>query len=235
MVCLVRNRKKFYRKTMLDVWGISYTYKKPTREIKFIRMMERERTFRKWYYRKEIVYSLKKKIRFRRKKREKTKYLLPRFLKHFYLILKLDDLRKIQRKAITKKGTFEANFLTMLECRLFMIVFRIHWITNIFIIKSMVDQGIFTVNGIRKRHSNFVAHVGDIISVYIYYNLLLQEDLVMRYKRRIVFCNTPDHMFINHKLMLSVFLRDPMYEDFVFYTDKLDIFLGSEYYFPTPR
>ena len=88
--------------------------------------MEQERIFRKWYYRREVVYSFKKKIRFRRKRREREKFLLPRFLKHFYLILKLDDLRKIQRKATTNPGTFEANFLTMLECRLFMIVFRIH-------------------------------------------------------------------------------------------------------------
>jgi len=61
MVCLVRNRSKFYRRTMMDVWGMSITYKKPTKEIKFIKMMDQEKLFRKWYYRREFVYSFRKK------------------------------------------------------------------------------------------------------------------------------------------------------------------------------
>jgi hypothetical protein len=32
---------------MLDLWGISVFYKKPTKEIKFIKMMEQEKLFRK--------------------------------------------------------------------------------------------------------------------------------------------------------------------------------------------
>jgi hypothetical protein len=32
---------------MQDIWGISFTYKKPTREIKFIKMLEQEQIFRK--------------------------------------------------------------------------------------------------------------------------------------------------------------------------------------------
>ena len=116
-----------------------------------------------------------------------------------------------------------------------MIVFRIHWITNIFMIKSMVDQGIFLINGVIKKNSNFVSKVGNIISISVHYRELLRYDLIIRYKRRIVFWNTPGFMFLNNKLMISVFWREPEYDDLEFSTDKLDIFLGSEYYFPTPR
>jgi ribosomal protein S4 len=72
------------------------------------------------------VYSFRKKIRFKRRKKDRNKYLLPRFLKHYYLILKLDDLRTMQTKAVTKPGNFESNFLKLLECRLFMLVFRLN-------------------------------------------------------------------------------------------------------------
>jgi len=166
---------------MQDIWGISITYKKPTREIKFIKMLEQEQTFRKWYYRREFVYSFKKKIKFRRKKRNKDDFLLPRYLKHYYLILKLSDFRKMQKKATKKGDNFESTYITLLECRLFMLVFRMHWITNIFMIRSMISHGIFSLNGRIIPHSNVVIQVGDFLSVQPYYKDLLQHDLWLRY------------------------------------------------------
>ena len=220
---------------MLDLWGISVFYKKPTKEIKFIKMMEQEKLFRKWYYKREFVYSFRKKIRFKRKKKDKEKYLLPRFLKHFYLILKLDDLRKMHRKAVRKATQFEANFLKLLEWRLFMLVYRLNWITNVFKIKSMVDQGIFTINGRIKIHSNFVAKVGDILCVNEFYRELIQYDLILRYKKEMIFWNIPKCFFVNYRFKMAVFWMNPEYDDLEFITDKIDIFLGSEYYYPTPR
>jgi len=214
---------------------MSATYKKPTKEIKFIKMMEQEKIFRKWYYRREFVYSFRKKIRFKRRKKDRNKYLLPRFLKHYYLILKLDDLRTMQTKAVTKPGNFESNFLKLLECRLFMLVFRLHWITNIFMIKSMVDQGIFTINGKVKMNSNFVSKIGDILSIKDFYREHLRYDLVLRYKKNMVFWNTPKFLFLNYRFMMAIFWREPCYDDLEFMSDKVDIFLGSEYYYPTPR
>jgi len=51
---------------------------------------------------------------------------MPRYLKHFYLVLKLSDFRRMQRKAVRKFGDFESTYITLLEGRLFMVVFRIH-------------------------------------------------------------------------------------------------------------
>ena len=235
MICLVRNRSKFYRRTMMDVWGMSITYKKPTKEIKFIKMMEQEKLFRKWYYRREFVYSFRKKIKFKRKKEDKKRYLYPRFLKHFYLILNLDDLRKMQAIATKKKENFESTFLKLLECRLFMVVFRLNWITNIFMIKSMIDHGIFTLNGKVKKHSNVVFKIGDIIGVNDVYRELLIYDLILRYKKNIIFWNTPSYFFLNYKFMFGIFWKNPEKNDLEFVTDKIDVFLGSEFYFPTPR
>ena len=235
MICLVRNRSKFYRRTMMDVWGMSITYKKPTKEIKFVKMMDQEKLFRKWYYRREFVYSFRKKIKFKRKKEDKKMYLYPRFLKHFYLILNLDDLRKMQVKSTKKKEYFESTFLKLLECRLFMVVFRLNWITNIFMIKSMIDHGIFTINGKIKAHSNFVSKIGDIIGINDFYMELIRYDLILRYKKRIIFWSTPSYFFLNYKFMIGVFWKNPELKDLEFITDKIDVFLGSEFYFPTPR
>ena len=106
MVCLVRNRRKFYRKTMLDVWGLSFTYKKPTREIKFIKMMEQERIFRKWYYRREVVYSFKKKIRFRRKRKREREIFITSFFKTFLFNIKIRWFKKNTKKSYSKTRLF---------------------------------------------------------------------------------------------------------------------------------
>jgi ribosomal protein S4 len=219
---------------MNDIWGVSFTYKKPTREVKFVKMLEQEQAFRRWYYRKEFVYSFKKRIRFRRAKKSKDDFLFPRFLKHFYLILKLSDFRKMQKKATKKGDNFEPTYITLLECRLFMIVFRVHWITNIFMIRSMVDNGMFTINGETRRHSNIVAKVGDIIGVHQSFIDLVRYDVLLRYINNIIFWNTPDFMFLNYSFMISIFWREPMDEDLEFFTDEIDIYFGSEYYFPSP-
>jgi hypothetical protein len=41
-------------------------------------------------------------------------------------------------------------------------------------------------------------------------------------------------MFLNYNLMISLFWREPMQEDLEFVTDEIDIYFGSEYYFPSP-
>jgi hypothetical protein len=35
--------------------------------------------------------------------------------------------------------------------------------------------------------------------------------------------------------MIGIFLKDPELNDLEFVTDKIDVFLGSEFYYPTPR
>lgn len=234
MICLVRNRKKFYRRSMLDIWGISYTYKKPTREVKFIKMLEQEQFFRKWYYRREFVYSFRKKIRFRRKKKNKDDFLMPRYLKHYYLILKLSDFRKMQRKAVRKTGNFESSYITLLEGRIFMVVFRLNWITNIFMIRSMVDAGMFTINGEIKKHSNSIAKYGDFVGVNDKYRKLVYYDVYLRYINNIIFWKTPEFMYVINAFMISIIWRPPILKDLEFFTDEIDIFFGSEYYFPSP-
>lgn len=101
-------------------------YRKPTKEIRFIRMMEKEKKFRKWYYKREFVYSFKRKIKFKRIKEKTVRYLAPRILKHYFIILKLKQLKRYEIKARKKCDEFTSAFLSLVECRLFMLVFRLH-------------------------------------------------------------------------------------------------------------
>jgi len=86
-----------------------------------------------------------------------------------------------------------------------------------------------------KIHSNFVSKVGDIIGVNDIYREVVRYDLILRYKKKIIFWSTPSYFFLNYKFMIAIFWKDPELNDLDFITDKLDVFLGSEYYYPTPR
>lgn len=235
MICLVRNRIKFYKRTLIDVWGHSLTFRKPTKEVKFVRMMEREFFFRKNYYKRQFVYSFKKKIKFRRKKRLKGDFVRPRFLKQYYLILKMDHFKRIQNKAAKKMETFDANFLTLLECRLFMLAHRLNIVNNMFVIKQVIDHGVFCINGVIKYNPNVHANVGDFITINEPYQKAIEQDMLLRFEQDIPFWEIPIFFIFNYKLMLVIFWSSPRYKNYQLRMGPVDMFIGSEYYFPSPR
>jgi len=234
MICIVRNRNKFYKRCMLDIWGMSFTYKKFNKENKFFSILDSERVAKRYHYKKEFIFTFRRRIKFRKKKKEEAEYLLPRCLKHFYIVLKLDQLRKMQWTAVKKYGNFEANFLLLLECRIFMLAYRLHFVTNLFMIKGFLDQGIITVNGLVKYHCNITAKVGDFISIENTYFNLIWYDMFLRFKKRVVFLHVPSYMIINYNLLTAIIWRAPRKEDIYFFLNVIDIFLGAEYYYPSP-
>jgi hypothetical protein len=51
----------------------------------------------------------------------------------------------------------------------------------------MINHGMFSINGVIKRHSNIVAKVGDIIGIEDYYRDLVRHDVLLRYINNIIF------------------------------------------------
>lgn len=221
---------------MLDIWGHSILYRKATKEVKFIRMMEQQEKLRKRYYRKQFLYSFKRRIRFEKKKKLKKEFLMPRYLKYYYLILKLSNFRRFYRKSIRKFGAFDSHFLIFLECRLFMLAYRLNFVTNMFMIRQVIRFGIIHVNGKIKKHSNSTIQVGDIIGVSYKYIEYIRTDMILRFINKIIFWNIPSYFIMNYKFLIAVFWREPYYNDLNMFHIKwpkpLDIFIGSEYYYP---
>lgn len=239
MVCLTRKRIKFYKLTMLDIWGHSLIYKKPTKEVTFVRLAKKQDYFRRKYYKKQFLYSFKRRIRFEKIKRLEPEFLLPRYLKYFYLILKMSNFRRFYKKAARKMDAFDSNLMIFLECRLFMVAYRLNFINNMFMIRSTIQFGIMHVNGIVKYHSNTTISVGDVVGLANKYRELIRKDMIIRFRKKIIFWNIPAYYHMNYKFLMAIFWADPLYEDIdMFYLAKykrprpLDIFIGSEYYSP---
>jgi len=159
MACLLKKRGKFYRKTRLDIWGYYKTYfnkksKYTLRRdrgdntlrywLRFKKLVKRFREFKKRRY----VYRLWNRERFNFPKRLKKNYIKPRFLRNFYLVLKRRNFIKYIKLSFKGKLVrgFVSTYLGYLESRLFIIIYRLNIINNIFIIKNIINLGVFYIN-----------------------------------------------------------------------------------------
>jgi ribosomal protein S4 len=114
-------------------------------------------------------------------------YFAPRVLKHYYLVLRPADFRRQQNIALRKGRLFEQNFLNFVEGRLFMLVYRLNFVNNMFMIKSLLDLGLFTINNKVKYHIHAMANVGDIIGIKREYIDILRNDLILRLQDNVIF------------------------------------------------
>lgn len=231
MGCIVRNKHKFYKKTLIDLWGHHYRYLKISKAINFMRVIKAEGKARYWYYRREFVFTYRRRKRFRRAKRFKEDFISRRYLRNFYLVLTYKNLRRYMDLANRKVGYYYGNYFTILEGRIFMMAYRSTFITNIFLIRYVIDKGLFTVNGIVRRHYNFVVNPGDIFQVSFDYKDLIRKDLLMRLDNNNIFYKVPNYLFANFNFMFVFFWRFPKLKDLV-YPIALDLQVGAEYFYP---
>ena len=232
MICLVKNRSKFYNKTYLDVWGqnLLYIKYKSNKYWRYLFYYWGQRVAKRKLYLKEFVYYLGEKVTFRKKKKYKLKYMGPRFLYNYYLIIRRNMFRKYMYKARRKTGSILKHYLIFIEGRLFMLIYRSYFITNIFKIKHIIDRGIFSVNGVIQHYSNYNVKPGEIIQVSFKYKELFLIDLKIRLKRGQILRRVKNYLFINYKFMFIFFLRAPKKKEIRF-PIRLDIYRGGDFYF----
>jgi ribosomal protein S4 len=84
-------------------------------------------------------------------------------------------------RAKRKLGYFYSNYLTFVEGRLFMLIYRSNFVTNMFKLKFIIDRGIFLVNGEPKYYSNYNVKVGEIVQVDFKYKDVVKADLKLRF------------------------------------------------------
>jgi len=231
MGCVVRNKNIFYKKTLTDVWGYFYTYFKISKVVNFMRVIRNETRARSRYYKRDFIFTYRRRRRFRRMKKFKENFIERRYLKNFYLVLTYKNFRRYMNLASRKLGYYYGNYFSLLEGRIYMMAYRSTFITNLFIIRYVIDKGLFTINGKVRRHYNFSLQPGDLFQVSFDYKEFFYKDLLLRLEKNNIFFKVPNYLFPNFNFMFVFFWRYPRINDLVFPVD-LDIQLGSEYYYP---
>ena len=114
-----------------------------------------------------------------------------------------------------------------------MIIHRANFVTNLFMIKSLFELGLFTINYERKYHTLAYAKPGDLIGIIPKYTSLIRKDLSLRYKLKMVtYFRPPEYLFVNYKLMFILFLTKPRLKFIDFPVRNIDVFIGIDYYMP---
>lgn len=231
MVCLIKKNNKLRKKFLIDFWNYGNLNLKKSKLIKFRFLMEKINKERLEYYRKEFTFDLSNKINFLKRDKFKKKYIRPRLLYTYFLFLRRKMFLRYAYKAKRRNGYFFRNYLVYLEGRLFMLIYRSNFITNIFKLKFIIDRGIFLVNNVKRYYVNYIVNIGDLIQVDFSYKNILQDDLKIRLK---YFLSLQPkiyrYMYVNYKFMFIYFLRAPKFKE-IKYPLKLDLYLGSNLYY----
>lgn len=231
MGCIVRNKNIFYKRVLLDVWGHFSRYFKVNKIVNFMRVIRSENRMRRRFYKRNFIFNYRRKRFFRRKKRYKKNFIQKRYLKNFYLVLSYRNFRRYMTLASKKVGYYYGNYFSLLEGRIFMMAYRSTFITNIFIIRYVIDKGLFTINGKIRRHYNYSLIPGDLFQVSFDYKNFFYKDLLLRLKKNNILFKVPEYLFPNFNFMFVFFWRYPKIDDIIF-PIWIDIQVGSEYYYP---
>jgi len=236
MSMLTRNRLNFYKRTLEDIWSHYPFYGKPNKLMRFIKDKTEEKDVKVKHSKKDtdfiFNYKKKRKWNWEQEKRQRHNFVDPRVLKHYYFTLKMNHFKKFRLKAMKELGSYEENFLNFVEGRLFMLVYRSNFVTNMFMLKSLIELGIFTINYQRKYHPNVYAIPGDVICAIYPYWEFIREDIKMRWHNQMILKIAPPHLMISYKLTFSIYITKPLIDTMLFPFESFDAFLGVDYYQP---
>jgi len=231
MVCLIKNKAKFIKQTCLDLWGKHISYTKLTKAANFIKVIKDQSRKRFKYYKMDFIFTLRKRINFRRQKRFKKEFLLPRLLYYFYLFISRRNFMKLANIAKKKRGYFIENYLGYIEGRLFMMVYRSCLISNLFMIRYVIEYGVFNVNEKLRSHYNYITKPGD----YLWFEdkqwqKLFKKDLILRLNNNVIMWPVPKYLVFNTIFMFILFCRYPKLKEIVYPAGKVDIQLANDYH-----
>jgi len=170
-----------------------------------MRVIRNETRARSRYYKRDFIFTYRRRRRFRRIKKFKENFIERRYLKNFYLVLTYKNFRRYMNLASRKLGYYYGNYFSLLEGRIFMMAYRSTFITNLFIIRYIIDKGLFTINGKVRRHYNFSLQPGDLFQVSFDYKEFFYKDLLLRLEKNNIFFKVPNYLFPNFNFMFVFF------------------------------
>jgi len=230
MVCLIKKRGIWERRSRLDVWGYHRLFKRKYNNYAKQRIRYKNIWLqRKIFFSKRYVYELRKRYLVHMPKRWKKDYLNFRYLRRFFLIVRLRQYRR--NALLAKKDTqfsFINRYLLFLESRLFTMIYRSNFATNLFTIKFLIDSEIFYVNERLRTFSNYCIPFAGLFSVDPRYISIFYFNLLRKLKYRRVFQKV-QNLYVNYFFFFAFYYK-PLSNRQYMYPIRIDILRAFEYY-----
>jgi ribosomal protein S4 len=166
---LLKKKHKFFitKKYQTDIFGLILRRQKINKNFSLI--------YSKFY---KMLFKKSSNIFFKIDRNNRQNFnRLPQKLRHivyrrkklifaFYQNMKIHQIRKLYSTCLKLKGNLISNFLTKLELRLDMFIFRAFNLLSLSQIKQLIMHKKVYVNNIRVTHPNFLLKKFDIISFF---------------------------------------------------------------------
>ena len=146
-------------------------------------------------------------------------------LKGYYGNIGEKQFRKYYHEAVRRKGDTGENLVTILECRLDAVVYRMRFVPTVFAARQFVNHGHVTVNGRRVNIPSYMVRDGDGVEVREKSRQIPMVIEAISSSER----DLPDYIDVDYNKMKGTFVRAPKLED-VPYPVQMEPNLVVEFY-----
>lgn len=206
-----RNIQKYriMKQLSMDIWGLfkKVNYRIRTGQHGKRRVRKNDRRALLLQNKKFSIYDFDKKSFIRR-------------IKKFYINSSLTQIKNIAKSKKLLNSTSEAqgikNVNIVLERRIDMIVFRLHWAFTLFESRQLVSHGAFLINGKQINRSSALIDIGDVISVNDQFRKRVVNNIDRRLKLPYSMINIPTYLEARQDIPAAV-LWGPIEEEMIPY------------------
>lgn len=216
---------KFVRRVHKDITGDIITQGKYTKLLCFLlgyRSFKKHRKFRSG-----LDFGPVNRFSVRKRLKDGAKLLLRRRrLCVFYGNLSLKNLKNYTEKAHYKIGNTNNNLVGLLESRLEVLVYRLHFANSIVQARQQIKSGFYLINKNIIRNCNYIVSSGDIVEVLESYKLYIANVLGYSVFGGWLWRGLPKNLEVDYRLLAACFLDMPILKNIAypfFNTVKTDL------------
>lgn len=175
-----------------------------------------------YIYRIDIVKLKRKRRRF------KWRFVFIRMLRFFYMSLSHRQYRRYGRRACRQEGFLVGNYLFFLEGRLASVLYRMNFVSNVFILRQFITYGHVFVGVRVETFLNFNVGLCEVVRVEDSGKKIIRDGLALRLRQDRVYFNTPRYMFVDYRLMFGLLYCKPSEYDIAL-PIAIDVYRGMDH------
>ena len=149
----------------------------------FISFLSKKKLQQRIYFRRPFIYETREPIVRLKMRRMNHQFVSLRVIKLFYVMYSYRQLKQIARKAKSKFGVFEQNYLYIMECKLPSYIYRTSLFSNLFESIKFVKGGNVWINKKFKPLLYYSVKLYDIVGFRVIYKGFVFWNFYKRLRR----------------------------------------------------
>lgn len=195
----IKRKHRLYRQFEADIWG-DYTMHIQDNWIgRFLLMVYREKI--ESVEETDNIYRVDDLIPSRKAKKREWRFLRLKRLKLYYWFLGHKQFRNIDYKARRKEGPVVSHFIMFMESRLSVLVYRLYFVENIFLVRKFLWKQNLVVNKKIQVMPNARVWYLDVIQVIPSLESVVRNNVFKWIDNGFIYNYVPRYFFMNYMLM----------------------------------